>query len=334
MLSCFSCVWLFATPWSAACQAPLSMGFSRQKYWSGLSWIFLTQGSNLHLLCLLHWHVGSRWCILVSKVGNTSEIGSDLLCLFKRKHLFSYFFFLHLFFFFKKNNYFFIWLLQVFVVAWGIFSCGIWTLGWDLVPRPGIKPGPPASAAWSLSHSTTGVVPSSLLCKSLAPICSSDGDNLFFWWRQSQMGPRSTVGVRPEWMQGSGVDLLWEMGRPGNRPRVAESPYPELGHWIPSWKSELQTWWEPPKPVLFHLGQDLVVSIVEWQPLGSQFQQQQQEESSVHSGSESSFWSFAQTALCSWESMWNRGPLTASIPSISVTSIDFRKRFLASLSTD
>ena len=26
----------FATPWTVACQAPLSMGFSRQKYWSGL----------------------------------------------------------------------------------------------------------------------------------------------------------------------------------------------------------------------------------------------------------------------------------------------------------
>ena len=29
-------VQLFATPWSIACQAPLSMGFSRQEYWSGL----------------------------------------------------------------------------------------------------------------------------------------------------------------------------------------------------------------------------------------------------------------------------------------------------------
>ena len=28
--------WLLATPWTAAYQAPLSMGFSRQKYWSGL----------------------------------------------------------------------------------------------------------------------------------------------------------------------------------------------------------------------------------------------------------------------------------------------------------
>ena len=31
-----SCVGLFATPWTVACQAPLSMGFSRQEYWSGL----------------------------------------------------------------------------------------------------------------------------------------------------------------------------------------------------------------------------------------------------------------------------------------------------------
>ena len=27
---------LFVTPWTVACQAPLSMGYSRQKYWSGL----------------------------------------------------------------------------------------------------------------------------------------------------------------------------------------------------------------------------------------------------------------------------------------------------------
>jgi len=28
---------LFATPWTIAYQAPLSLGFSRQEYWSGLS---------------------------------------------------------------------------------------------------------------------------------------------------------------------------------------------------------------------------------------------------------------------------------------------------------
>ena len=39
------------------------MGFSRQEYWGGLlcppPGIFLTQGSILYLLCLLHWHAGS-----------------------------------------------------------------------------------------------------------------------------------------------------------------------------------------------------------------------------------------------------------------------------------
>ena len=29
-------VWFFATPWTVARQAPLSMGFSRQEYWNGL----------------------------------------------------------------------------------------------------------------------------------------------------------------------------------------------------------------------------------------------------------------------------------------------------------
>ena len=42
---------LFATPWTVAYQASQSMGFSRQEYWSGLSFpspggIFPTQGSN------------------------------------------------------------------------------------------------------------------------------------------------------------------------------------------------------------------------------------------------------------------------------------------------
>ena len=36
VLSRFSCVSLFVTPWAEACQAPLFLGFSRQEYWSGL----------------------------------------------------------------------------------------------------------------------------------------------------------------------------------------------------------------------------------------------------------------------------------------------------------
>ena len=41
-------VWLFATPWTAAHQAPLSMGFSRQEYWSGVPSpsLMKTLGSN------------------------------------------------------------------------------------------------------------------------------------------------------------------------------------------------------------------------------------------------------------------------------------------------
>ena len=37
MLSHVSHVWFFVTLWTVAHQAPLSMGFSRQEYWSGLS---------------------------------------------------------------------------------------------------------------------------------------------------------------------------------------------------------------------------------------------------------------------------------------------------------
>ena len=33
----FSHIQLFATPWTVAHQAPLSVGFSRQEYWNGLS---------------------------------------------------------------------------------------------------------------------------------------------------------------------------------------------------------------------------------------------------------------------------------------------------------
>ena len=54
---------LCATPWTVAYQAPLSMGFSRQEYWSGLLFpspgIFLSQGLNSHLLLLLHWQADS-----------------------------------------------------------------------------------------------------------------------------------------------------------------------------------------------------------------------------------------------------------------------------------
>ena len=51
------------TPWTVACQVPLSKGFFRLEYWSGcqalLQGIFPTQGLNPRLLHLLHWQTGS-----------------------------------------------------------------------------------------------------------------------------------------------------------------------------------------------------------------------------------------------------------------------------------
>ena len=56
MLSHFGSIWLFVTPWTVDCHAPLSMGLPRHEYWSRLPFpsqgIFSTQGSNPHFLYL------------------------------------------------------------------------------------------------------------------------------------------------------------------------------------------------------------------------------------------------------------------------------------------
>ena len=57
LLSLFSCVQLCATPQTAAHQASLSLGFSRQEYWGGLSF-----PSPIHACMLSHFsHV--RLCV-------------------------------------------------------------------------------------------------------------------------------------------------------------------------------------------------------------------------------------------------------------------------------
>ena len=57
VISHFSRVWFFETPWTVACRTHLYMGFSSQEYWRGSlcppAGIFTTQGWNLHLLQLL-----------------------------------------------------------------------------------------------------------------------------------------------------------------------------------------------------------------------------------------------------------------------------------------
>ena len=44
-------VWLVVTPWTAAYQAPPSMGFSRQEYWSGVSLPSPVSRSSCFLFC-------------------------------------------------------------------------------------------------------------------------------------------------------------------------------------------------------------------------------------------------------------------------------------------
>ena len=47
---------LFKTPWNAAYQAPLSMGFSRQEYWSGVplpSPVELSRGAEMFIVCTI-----------------------------------------------------------------------------------------------------------------------------------------------------------------------------------------------------------------------------------------------------------------------------------------
>ena len=48
-------VHLFVTPWTVACQATLSMGFSRQEYWIRL--LFASPG-DLPDPGIKHWHAG------------------------------------------------------------------------------------------------------------------------------------------------------------------------------------------------------------------------------------------------------------------------------------
>ena len=85
------------TPWTVALPGPLSVGFSREEYWSGLPGpplemiledlsrkilqIFPIQGLSLHLLCLLHWQAGSLPLVLLGK-GEGNDFPDESTCLF------------------------------------------------------------------------------------------------------------------------------------------------------------------------------------------------------------------------------------------------------------
>ena len=78
VLSHFSCVHLFATLWTAAHEAPLSMGFSREEYGGGLPCLPSGNLPNLgtHIcLCLLR----CRWTLYPpSHLGSPCEGGERL----------------------------------------------------------------------------------------------------------------------------------------------------------------------------------------------------------------------------------------------------------------
>ena len=48
-------VQLFVTPWTVAYQAPLSMGFPRQEYWSGVPLPSPTVDARKSLTFIYHW---------------------------------------------------------------------------------------------------------------------------------------------------------------------------------------------------------------------------------------------------------------------------------------
>ena len=91
------CVWcvcvlshvlLIATPWTVVSQAPLSRGFPRLEYWSGchflLQGIFLTQGSNLHLL---NWQADSSLPVLPGKPFSSRTSTKSIYCLCPRDQM-------------------------------------------------------------------------------------------------------------------------------------------------------------------------------------------------------------------------------------------------------
>ena len=114
----------FTTPWTIACQAALSIGFLRQECWEWVAISFFKGSFQCR-----------DWICAPSIAGG--------------------------FFFLFQIFYLFILLHQLFVVAHGIFSCGMW----DLVPWPGIEPRPPALGVQTLSHWTTREAPNELLDK-------------------------------------------------------------------------------------------------------------------------------------------------------------------------
>ena len=77
-----SCVQLLATPWTAAYQAPLSMGFSRQEYWSGvplpspiIHFSINFELLYLQLLCFVSFVIKIKYIFSIKFLGHISSFG-------------------------------------------------------------------------------------------------------------------------------------------------------------------------------------------------------------------------------------------------------------------
>ena len=74
-------VWLLVTPWTAAYQAPPSMGFSRQEYWSGVPLPSLYFPSALHLLILLSFSSWNYYFCYHEALWTSLNLGKQLIFL-------------------------------------------------------------------------------------------------------------------------------------------------------------------------------------------------------------------------------------------------------------
>ena len=102
---CLMCVFsvssvcrLFETLRAIACQAPLSVGFSRQEYWSGLPCPPPVDQTS-HLLCLMHWrrflyqlsHLGKPQPYIIRLENVVLQTGPQLIICKKKKQSLSCF---------------------------------------------------------------------------------------------------------------------------------------------------------------------------------------------------------------------------------------------------
>ena len=145
MLSCSVCltrVWLFATPWTVACQVPLSVGFSRQEYWNGLPspppGNLPNPGIEPASLALAGVFFTTRaTCEVLREFAKIQSLGSQTTLLDWILEGVSWV--LHILF--KASLYLFTWPCCV--------ACGI------LVPPPDIESVLPAEEAWNPDHWST-----------------------------------------------------------------------------------------------------------------------------------------------------------------------------------